>query len=189
MTENLTVRGFVGGDVRLITTDKGLPIATFRVGATPRRYNRESGEWENQETNWYSVTCFRQLATNVHAAVRKGDPVVVSGRLRIRPWENQAGQRGTSVEVDADGVGHDLTFGTSSFMRLNQPGGPATAQEDARSGPKEPPSGPDAHWGAGALRGTERDVTEAEEAADDDVVEPSEEKPAWDEAGQKEPAF
>lgn len=187
MTEHLTVRGFVGGDIRLITTEKGLPIASFRVGSTPRRLNRETGEWENGETNWYSVTCFRQLATNVHAAVRKGDPVVVSGRLRIRPWENQAGQRGTSVEVDADGVGHDLTFGTGSFMRLNQPA-PASNQAAPRNSSGESP-GPDADWGPGGVTGSAPESTAAEQPAEQPDNEPVSADPAWDEADQKEPAF
>jgi single-strand DNA-binding protein len=41
---------------------------------------------------------------------------VVSGRLKIRDWDN--GERsGTSVEIEAAAIGHDLTFGTSSFER------------------------------------------------------------------------
>lgn len=189
MTEHLTVRGFVGGDIRLITTEKGLPIASFRVGSTPRRLNRETGEWENGETNWYTVTCFRQLATNVHAAVSKGDPVVVSGRLRIRPWENQAGQRGTSVEVDAEGVGHDLTFGTGSFMRLNQPGGSAGNHETHRSSPGTF-AGPDADWGSGSASRTSPEAAEeVPSTTADGSSDPLTADPAWDEAGQKEPAF
>lgn len=129
MTETLTVRGFLGGPVRLVTTDRGLPIATFRVASTPRRFDRDRQTWVDGETNWYSVTCFRALAQNVHATLDKGDPVVVTGRLKVRRWENEQGQRGTAVEIDADGVGHDLTFGTGSFVRLG--GGPGAWHGEA----------------------------------------------------------
>lgn len=130
MSETITVRGFAGTDIRKITTDKGLPIATFRLASTPRRYDREAGEWVNGETNWFHVTCFRNLALNAHSTLSKGDPVIVTGRLKIRPWENDAGQRGTAVEIDADGLGHDLTFGTGSFTRLN-PSSSASDQDGA----------------------------------------------------------
>lgn len=145
MSECITVRGFAGTDIRTITTEKGLPIATFRLASTPRRYDRASGEWVNGETNWFNVTCFRNLALNVHSTVSKGDPVIVTGRLKIRPWENDSGQRGTAVEIDAEGLGHDLTFGTGSFTRLNpsasSPGQAEPAQEETEgSGEHEAPA-------------------------------------------------
>ncbi len=132
MSETITVRGFAGTEIRKITTEKGLPIATFRLASTPRRYDREAGEWVNGETNWFNVTCFRNLALNAHSTLSKGDPVIVTGRLKIRPWENDAGQRGTAVEIDADGLGHDLTFGTGSFIRLNPSASSPEQEEPAR---------------------------------------------------------
>jgi single-strand DNA-binding protein len=48
--------------------------------------------------------------------VSKGDRVTVSGDLRIRDWDN--GERtGTSVEVEATSIGHDLNYGTADFTR------------------------------------------------------------------------
>ncbi|MGQ7785951.1 single-stranded DNA-binding protein [Nesterenkonia sp. PF2B19] len=138
MTETITVRGFIGNDIRHITTDKGLPISTFRLASTPRRYDRERGEWVDGETNWYTVTSFRALAQNVHSTLAKGDPVLVTGRLKVRQWSNDTGQRGTSVEIDADGVGHDLTFGTSSFTRLGGQQADSSAGWGAASGPTSP---------------------------------------------------
>ncbi len=41
---------------------------------------------------------------------------MVTGKIRVRDWDN--GERsGTSVEIDADSMGHDLTWGNSSFTR------------------------------------------------------------------------
>ncbi|GAB3189486.1 single-stranded DNA-binding protein [Nesterenkonia suensis] len=123
MSETVTVRGFIGNDVRTITTEKGLPISTFRLASTPRRFDRERGEWVDGDTNWFTVTCFRALAQNARTTLSKGDPVLVTGRLKVRQWTNDTGQRGTAVEIEAEGLGHDLTFGTGSFTRL---GGPAS---------------------------------------------------------------
>ncbi len=66
--------------------------------------------------NWYTVTSYRQLATNAVGSVQKGDRVIVSGRLRIRDWESGE-KRGTNVEIDADALGHDLSWGKSVFSR------------------------------------------------------------------------
>jgi single-strand DNA-binding protein len=97
-------------------TVAGLPITSFRLASTQRRYDRGAQKWIDAETNWYTVTCFRQLAINVVGSIDKGQRVLVTGRLRVRDW--QTGDRaGTNVEVDADAVGHDLAWGTSVYTR------------------------------------------------------------------------
>jgi single-strand DNA-binding protein len=53
---------------------------------------------------------------NVVGSVNKGQRVVVSGKLRVRDWES-GDRAGTTVEIDADALGHDLAWGTSVFTR------------------------------------------------------------------------
>lgn len=66
--------------------------------------------------NWYTVTVFRQLALNCNVSLDKGQRVLVTGRLKIRGWEN--GERsGTTVEIEAEALGHDLAWGTTAFTR------------------------------------------------------------------------
>jgi single-strand DNA-binding protein len=116
MNDSLSTRGLVATVPNHIVTSEGLPITSFRLAASQRKYNRSTQSWENGETNWFTVTAFRQLATNIAACVAKGDRIVVSGRLSVRDW--QSGERsGTVVEIDADAVGHDLTWGTANFSR------------------------------------------------------------------------
>ena len=55
------------------------------------------------------MSAFRSLGANVGTALRKGEPVTVYGRQRISTWERSDGSTGTSVEVEAYAVGHDLT--------------------------------------------------------------------------------
>ncbi|MBW4033500.1 MAG: single-stranded DNA-binding protein [Acidobacteria bacterium] len=62
------------------------------------------------------MTSFRQLATNVVGSISKGQRVVVSGRLRVRDWES-GDRAGTTVEIDADAIGHDLSWGSAVFTR------------------------------------------------------------------------
>ncbi|WP_298251316.1 single-stranded DNA-binding protein [uncultured Arthrobacter sp.] len=117
MTDIITVRGYVATEVRLTLAHSGLPICGFRMCSTERRFDKEANGWVDGTTNWYSVSMFRQLATNAGASIKKGDRVIVTGRLRIRPWSNPDGRTGTSVEIDADTAGHDLMWGTANFRR------------------------------------------------------------------------
>ena len=116
MAEHFVVRGLIATDPRLIETEAGLSVLSIRLAAPQRRFDSESGKWISDQTNWFSVSSFRKLAENSHASLAKGDRVVVSGRLKVRDWDN--GERsGTSVEIDAEAIGHDLTFGTTEFRR------------------------------------------------------------------------
>lgn len=116
MTENITVSGLVATTPRHLITQDGLPITSFRMAASSRRFDREQAKWIDGETNWYTITAFRQLAINLATSVSKGERVMVTGKLRIRDWDN--GERaGTSVEIEAEHLGHDLLWGTASFTR------------------------------------------------------------------------
>ena len=85
MTDRITVTGVVGSDPRPTMTPAGLQITNFRLASTRRYFDRATGQWTDGETNWYSVSTFRQLALNTAESVRKGQHVVVHGRLRVRP--------------------------------------------------------------------------------------------------------
>ncbi len=108
--------GNVATEIRLNTTPEGIPVASFRLAATERKFDRETSRWVDGEVNWYTVSCWRALAENVANSVQKGDPVVVIGRLNVRTWERDE-RSGTSVDITADIVGHDLARGTTSFKR------------------------------------------------------------------------
>ena len=115
MNETLvTIVGNVASTVTYAQTSAGVPVANFRMAATERRYDRGKGDWVDGDTNWVTVVAWRWLATNVVSSVNKGDPIVVSGRLRVREWGEEAGRR-SAVEIDARTVGHDLARGTSAF--------------------------------------------------------------------------
>jgi single-strand DNA-binding protein len=116
MPDLITLTGLVGTVPRNIVTSEGLSITTFRLASTLRRFDRSQERWIDGDTNWYTITTFRQLALNTHVSVKKGERVIVSGRLRIREWAD--GDRvGTNVDIEADAVGHDLSWGSTTFSR------------------------------------------------------------------------
>jgi single-strand DNA-binding protein len=106
----ITVTGNVGYDPNHKVLASGAVVADFRVATTPRRYDKATEQWRDQETMWFGVTCWRSLADNVAASVRKGDRVVVTGKLTQRTYEKD-GERRTVMEIDASAVGFELTRG------------------------------------------------------------------------------
>ncbi|MCM3657102.1 single-stranded DNA-binding protein [Agromyces mediolanus] len=120
--DNIAVTGIVGSDPRTYVTAKGVPIVSFRLASSRRVFDRERGEWHDGETNWYTVSAFRRLADHVGFSVRKGEHVVVTGRLRIRAWQT-ADRQGTTAEIDAEAIGHDLNWAMTRPRRI-QPGAP-----------------------------------------------------------------
>lgn len=116
MSDQITVAGLVATTPRHLVTQDGLPITSFRLAASHRKFDKNQNKWIDGETNWFTVTSFRQLAINSAGSVAKGDRVLVTGKLRVRDWDN--GERaGTSVEIEADNLGHDMSWGSSVFTR------------------------------------------------------------------------
>ena len=116
MSEKISVEGLVATTPRHLITQDGLPITSFRLASSHRRFDRTQNKWVDGETNWYTITSFHQLAINVAGSINKGDRITATGVLRVRDWDN--GERtGTSVEIEATAVGHDLNWGTATFTR------------------------------------------------------------------------
>lgn len=117
----MTLIGNVIKDVDLRFTSNGDPVATFRVASNTRRFDRDSERWIEGDTHYLSVTCWRNLASNVANSVKKGMPVIVYGRLRSREVERPCGEGSHTVryhDVEAYAVGPDLTRGTADFSRV-----------------------------------------------------------------------
>lgn len=114
-----TIMGNVVSDVRSISTRSGATLSSFRLAANNRRFNRVTNTWVELDTTYVTVNCWRQLADHVLVSLRRGDPVVVVGRLRVREWTNEE-KSGVVVEIDATSVGHDLTRGTAVFTRFKR---------------------------------------------------------------------
>lgn len=152
MSESILVRAFVATAPVLKSTPNGVPVTSFRIASTPRWYDQSAGVWRESSTNWYSVNAFRALAQNVARSVRVGQPVVVSGRLKVKKWDREDGTTVTNVEIDAQSVGHDLNFGTAHYERtvdrrpLAQDGAAGVYEAGASQDQQQfqnQPSGPD----------------------------------------------
>ncbi len=128
----ITLTGFVATEPKHLTTAEGLPITSFRLASGQGWYDRDAKNWVDKGTNWYTVSAFRRLALGTASSLTKGDRVIVTGKLRLREWSS-SGREGTSIEIDADAIGHDLNWGTARYTRTmgGSESGAATADPAA----------------------------------------------------------
>jgi single-strand DNA-binding protein len=125
---SIDLAGFVVSEPSFKRLATGTSTAKLRVAYTERRLNRETGEWGDGPTSFVTVLCWRALADNVAMCLRKGEPVLVRGRLRVREYEGKDGSRGTETEIDASSVGHDLSRGVAHFSRTRRAPGETVAE-------------------------------------------------------------
>ena len=148
MSDRITVTGNIATEPEQRRTGSGVPVTTFRLASSQRYRDAQSGEWVDGTTNWYRVSVFRTLGENAFASLRKGQRVIVDGRLRIKDWEAN-GKRGTEVEIDADALGPDLKWGTAEFRRRASEAA-APAEGSTPSSAQDSWSVPGAPAGAGS---------------------------------------
>jgi single-strand DNA-binding protein len=127
METYVTVQGNLTGDPIGRTTATGATVVNLRIASNTRRLDKATGEYRDSDPLYIDVSCWRTLAGNALASLRKGDSVIVYGRLLFREYDDKAGNHRTVHEIDAWAVGPDLN-------RC-----PADLRRPARS-PAEPPA-------------------------------------------------
>jgi single-strand DNA-binding protein len=122
----ITVVGFVAAEPHFEVLASGTSLMSLRIGSTPRRFDRDLGQWREEDPMFLTVSCWRSLADNLQGCeLKRGDPVIVTGKLRIREYTKD-GQKRFSAQIEATTVGHDLSRGVARFQRsqraaANQP--------------------------------------------------------------------
>jgi single-strand DNA-binding protein len=118
---SITVVGNITRDPEMRFTPSGVSKVTFGVAVNRSWRNQQTNEWEEQ-TSFFNVVCWRELADNVGASLKKGTRVVVTGRLEQRSWETEQGEKRSVVEIVADEVGPSLRFATAEVHRVERSG-------------------------------------------------------------------
>lgn len=143
----LTVVGNLTGDPELRFTSSGAAVASFTVASTPRIFDKQSGEWKDQEALFMRCSLWRQPAENVVESLSKGDRVIATGRLKSRSYEKD-GQKRTVLEMEVDEIGPSLRFASAKVSKVTREGsesrgnGGRTTSKAGRSGyagESEPP--------------------------------------------------
>ncbi|WKD60025.1 single-stranded DNA-binding protein [Corynebacterium caspium] len=119
----ITVVGNIVNDPELRFTPNGAAVANFRIASTPRRFNRETNQWEDGEALFLTCNVWRQAAENVAESLSKGMRAIVVGRLRQRSYQNREGESRTVYEIEVDEVGPALKYATAQVNRNPREGG------------------------------------------------------------------
>ena len=96
------VIGNVGTDPELRYTPNGTPVTRFRLATN---WASTSGDGERrQETEWFTVVAWNQLAEQCNQYLTKGRRAYVEGRLHSNTWEGQDGKSRFSNEIIANRI-------------------------------------------------------------------------------------
>jgi single-strand DNA-binding protein len=119
---SVTLIGNLTDDPELRFTPQGVAVANFRI-AVNQRFKDQQGNWQDGETSYFRVNCWRQLAENVAETLTRGSRAIITGRLKFRQWETQDGETRSVVEIEAEEVGPSLRFATAKIEKTSRGGG------------------------------------------------------------------
>ncbi len=92
--------GNVGREPEMRYTPSGRPVTSFSV-ATTRTWVSAEGE-RREETEWFNVVAWGNLAEICKAHLTKNQQVYVEGRLQTRGWEDETGKKHFRTELVAN---------------------------------------------------------------------------------------
>lgn len=96
----IIIYGHLGRDPELKYGPQNVPVCTFSV-ATSEKKRGKGGAEDKEETTWFRITLWRNLAETASKYLKKGSPVYIEGRLAAREWQDREGVTRTSLEVTA----------------------------------------------------------------------------------------
>lgn len=141
----ITVIGNLTADPELRFTASGAAVANFTVASTPRKFNKQTNEFEDGETLFMRCSVWREAAENVAESLARGVRVIVTGNLVSRSWEDKdTGQKRTVMEMQVDEVGPSLRYATAKVTKVEKGG--QRQPQDSAWGQQQPAAD---SWGQG----------------------------------------
>ena len=139
MADNIiTVSGNLTREPELRFTASGKAVAGFGL-AVNRRF-QQNGEWVDAPPQFFNVTAWDRLGEHCAQTFGKGDRAVVTGRLEVREYDGQDGNKRQSIDIIADDVSVSLKYATATIQRMAK--ADSTADAPAGTGTPRPASTP-----------------------------------------------
>ena len=129
MATTTTIEGNLTREPEIRYSTTGLATTTLGVAVNRRWKNQATDVWE-EETSFFDVVCFKELAENVALTCTKGMRVLVTGRLTLRQWADSEGAKRSKVEIVAQDLGPSLRYATAEVARLSRSDEPSNAFSD-----------------------------------------------------------
>ena len=96
----VTIVGRIGQDPEAIGSN-GLRL---RVATNDRVKNDSTGEWEDKNTSWWTVKAWKRLAEQSIDVLKKGQEVIIVGKVYEENWTDREGTKRTSYEINAESI-------------------------------------------------------------------------------------
>ena len=116
----ITVIGNLTADPELRFTQSGVAVASFTIASTPRKFNRQTNEWEDEEALFLRCSIWREAAEHVSESLEKGSRVIAQGRLKQRSFTDREGNKRTSIELDVDEVGPSTKYAVAKPQKVDR---------------------------------------------------------------------
>ena len=116
----VTVIGNLTADPELRFTQSGVAVASFTIASTPRKFNRQTNEWEDEEAMFLRCSIWRDAAENVSESLEKGSRVIAQGNLRQRSFTDREGNQRTSIELDVQEVGPSTKYAVAKPQKVDR---------------------------------------------------------------------
>lgn len=114
---SITIIGNATKDGELSYTASGQARCQFSVAVNENWYDKKTNDWV-ENTQFFDVFIWREMAENVAESVRKGDRVIVTGKLHRNDWEDADGNRKTRYDIRADDIGLSAKFSIVTAKRV-----------------------------------------------------------------------
>lgn len=98
----ITAIGNLTFDPDFSVTQSGLSRCRLRLACNDRK--KVDGDWVDGETTFIDVVLWRTLAETAGDTLKKGESILVTGKLRVRNYENKDGNKATAVEIEANTI-------------------------------------------------------------------------------------
>lgn len=144
MSESIAFVGNLTADPELRFTDKGAAVANFTIADTPRKFNKQTNEWEDGETVFMRCSIWREAAENVAESLRRGTRVIAVGMLKQRSYEKD-NVKHTVIELEVSELGPSLKYARAVVTKTTKgsgggvPGGTSAPAADAWAGSSDEP--------------------------------------------------
>ncbi|WP_334153011.1 single-stranded DNA-binding protein [Microbacterium sp.] len=119
----ITVVGNLTADPELRYTQAGDAVANFTIASTPRKFNKQTNQFEEGEALFLRCSVWRGSAEHVASSLSKGMRVIAQGDLVQRSYETKEGEKRTSVELQVTEIGPSLRYATAQVTRQQLQGG------------------------------------------------------------------
>lgn len=91
--------GNITADPELKQTQSGTSVCSFNIAV-----NRNFGKLDTKDCDFFTVVAWQQKAEFVSKYFKKGQAIVVCGRLENREWTDKNGNKRISTEIIAEEI-------------------------------------------------------------------------------------